>query len=68
MAFFRAFLMSVFCAMVSLPAIAGVGSVDSREYVNWADYPQIVHLKMHDSNGSGIGGYGCFCRAVWCAP
>ncbi len=47
MAFFRSVLIGIFCALVSVPAFAGVGSVDSREYVNWADYPQIVHLQMH---------------------
>lgn len=36
MAFFRAIFCGVFCALVSLPAFAGVGSVDTRQYADWA--------------------------------
>ena len=35
MAFFRAFLMSVFCALVSVPAFAGVGNYDKRQKADW---------------------------------
>ena len=48
---FRVFLFSALCTMFVAPVVAGVGSVDSREYVDWRKYPEIVHLMMHNDDG-----------------
>ncbi len=47
MTFFRAILISAFCALVSVPVF---GAVDPREAVDWSKYPQVVHVQAFVSD------------------